>query len=430
MTIKIIKTLYAQKGEFIMNYLKKLLEPYRGLPSEIYVIFASKIINAMGCFVGPLMTLILTKKIGLSTATAGFYMSISGMLFMPTGVIGGKLADTIGRKKMIIIFESLACFLYIVCGFMKPNIYMIYVLMIAGAVMGFAGPAHDSIIADLTEPKNRNAAYALDYMGWNIGFAVGPVIGGLLFENHLKWVFIGDALTALIGLGLIFFFVKETIHLTKEDIADESRKLEKKEEGSIFKVLWNRKILLYFAIITFGYNFVYNQWGFMFPLQVSQTYGALGSKYYGYLASFNGIVVMIMTPLITKLLNKTENLTSIVYGGIFYTVGFGMLGLVNSMTFFFISVFVFTVGEIILSISVMPFIANHTPISHRGRMSGVLPLIMGLGYIVSPVVMGKVLMYISVQKSWFILGAVALISSMFMKVLKKLEDNSVEVEEA
>ncbi len=31
------------------------------------------------------------------------------------------------------------------------------------------------------------------YMGLNIGFAVGPIIGGLLFENFLKFVFIGDA---------------------------------------------------------------------------------------------------------------------------------------------------------------------------------------------------------------------------------------------
>ncbi|MFD3158575.1 MDR family MFS transporter [Haloimpatiens sp. FM7330] len=411
-----------------MKKIKELLSPYKGLPKEIYILFISKIINALGCFVGPLMTLILTEKIGMTKEMAGLYMSISGFLFMPTGLIGGKLADTIGRKKVIVIFEGLSAIFYIICGLMQPSLSMVYVLMVAGAFMGFAGPAHDSLIADLTEPKNRNAAYALSYMGWNIGFAVGPIIGGLLFHNHLSWVFIGDALTALIALSLIVFFIKETIHLTHEEITDESRKFEKREEGSIFKVLAKRPILIYFAIIIFGYNFVYNQWGFMMPIHVNEIYGSMGAKYYGYLASFNGIVVMFFTPIITKISSNIKNIKNVIYGGIFYAVGFGMLGIVNTLPFFFVSIFVFTIGEIILSISVTPFVVNHTPSSHRGRMSGILPMIMGIGYIVSPMVMGKALMYISIEKCWLILGAVAIISAFFMKKLDNYEEGKSDTE--
>ncbi len=49
-----------------MKYLKQLIEPYVGLPKEIYVIFVARIINAFGCFVMPLLTIILKDKIGLS----------------------------------------------------------------------------------------------------------------------------------------------------------------------------------------------------------------------------------------------------------------------------------------------------------------------------------------------------------------------------
>ena len=101
---------------------------------------------------------------------------------------------------------------------MGPSINMIYVLMLASMSMVIAGPAHDALIADLTTPKNRDGAYALSYMGWNIGFAIGPIIGGLLYENYLPLVFIGDAVTALISLSLIFIFIKETIHLTKQEV--------------------------------------------------------------------------------------------------------------------------------------------------------------------------------------------------------------------
>ena len=89
----------AQIKRYIPKFVLKLLEPYMGMPKEVYVIFISRIVNAIGCFVGPFLTLILTKKIGLSSDVAGFYMSIAGLLYMPASVIGGKLADTIGQKK-------------------------------------------------------------------------------------------------------------------------------------------------------------------------------------------------------------------------------------------------------------------------------------------------------------------------------------------
>jgi MFS family permease len=410
-----------------MKKISSLLDPYRGLPKEIYVIFVSKIINAMGCFVMPLLTLILTEKIGLSKEITGVYISASGLIFMPAAMIGGKLTDVIGRKKVIIIFDFISAMLYIVCGLMNPSISMIYVLMLASMSMFIAAPAHDALIADLTTPKNRDGAYALSYMGWNIGFAVGPIIAGLLYENYLPLVFIGDAVTALISLSLIFVFVKETIHLTKDEVTQEGRNLEAREEGTIISVLLKRPILIYFALCTFGYNFVYSQWSFMMPIHSMQNFQNLGAKYYGLMAGFNGLIVMIFTPLITKLSENTKYIRKMIYGGLLYAFGFGMLGVLNTLPFFFVSVFIFTLGEIILAISIAPFIANHTPMSHRGRMNAVLPIIFGMGYTLGPITMGKALGYISMESAWLVLGMVAIISSIFMFGLEKYDEKEKRI---
>ncbi|MHA5212490.1 hypothetical protein [Oenococcus oeni] len=73
---------------------------YRNLPREIYILFISLIIDAAGSFVQPLLTLILTEKIGLSAAESGLYITILGSLSAPGMIIGGKLTDLIGRKKL------------------------------------------------------------------------------------------------------------------------------------------------------------------------------------------------------------------------------------------------------------------------------------------------------------------------------------------
>ena len=405
-----------------MKKISTLLDPYKGLPKEIYIIFISRIINAAGCFVMPLLTLILTEKIGLSKEVSGMYISASGLLFIPAAMIGGKLTDIIGRKKVIIIFDILSAMLYIICGFMNPSINMIYVLMLASTSMVIAGPAHDALIADLTTPENRDGAYALSYMGWNIGFAVGPILGGLLYENHLPLIFIGDAITALISLSLISVFIKDTLHLTKQDVTGKGRDLETREEGSIISVLLKRPILIYFALCTFGYNFVYSQWSFMMPIHSNQNFLNLGAKYYGLMAGFNGLVVMLFTPLVTRASENTKHIRKMIYGGLLYAFGFGMLGILNTLPFFFVSVFIFTLGEIILAISITPFVANHTPMSHRGRMNAVLPIIFGMGYTLGPITMGKALGYISIESAWLILGMVAIVSSIFMCGLERYDE--------
>lgn len=401
-----------------MGKLMGLLKPYRGLPKEVYIIFLSRIINALGCFVMPLLTLILKEKIGLSEQMTGFYISISGLLFIPASMLGGKLADFIGRKKVIVVFDSLAIIFYTICGLMEPTINMIYILMLAGAAMNAAGPAHDSLMADLTTPETREGAYSLSYMGWNIGFAIGPAIGGMLYENHLRFVFFGDAFTALLALTLVVFFVKETIGETKKEITDENRALEKREEGSIFEVLIRRPILIYFALIVFGYNFIYSQWSYLMPMHILEKFPLHKAEYFGRLASLNGIIVMVFTPIITRIFYKTKHIRKMIYGGILYTIGFGMLGFFNTLMDFVISCFIFTLGEIVITISTMPFIANHTPASHRGRMSSVVPIIFGMGYMLGPITMGTILNYISIDGGWIVVGAIGIIFSCLMYVLE------------
>ncbi|WP_339063011.1 MFS transporter [Tepidibacillus marianensis] len=318
----------------MLTSFKRLFTPYRGLPKEVYVLFIAKIINAMGSFVLPLLTIILIDAIGLSKQTAGLFISIAGVLFIPASMLGGKLADSIGRKKVILIFDTLSSVLYIVIGFMEPSMMMVYMIALASMAMVTAGPAHDSLIADVTTPETRNGAYALSYMGWNIGFAIGPIIGGVLYKNHLPLVFIGDALTALIAIGLISFFIKETIDRTKEDIVEEERKLERREEGSIFSVLLKRPILIYFSFFAIGYSFAYSQWSYLLPMNIMDQYPNTGAKYFGILSSFNGFVVMIFTPILTKMMERIVNIRKVVYGVLFYAVGFGMLGFLNQIEFF------------------------------------------------------------------------------------------------
>ncbi|WP_304943627.1 MFS transporter [Vallitalea guaymasensis] len=413
-----------------MQRLMKLIAPYRGLKREIYIIFIAKTVNAMGAFVFPFLTLLLNNKIGLSESETGTFIAISGLLFIPSSLIGGKLSDIIGRKKLIVIFETLGILCYGACCFIQPTMLMAYLLLLSGILFGIAGPAHDAMTADLTTPEEREGAYSLNYLGFNFGYAIAMLFAGTLFEYNLKLFFLLDVVTGLIGITLIGLFVSETLHNSSKEISQD-RELEKKEEGSILDVLFSRPILIAFALALFGYRFVYSQWSFMLPLHAKDNFPADGAALYGALGTFNAIIVVVLTPVLTSLFSKKTNVKRVFYAGILFTIGFGMLGFISTKVAFFTSVFIFTLGEILEAISVMPFIMNHTPATHRGRMSSVLPITMGLGFTVGPLIMGHVLEATSFSFAWKICALIVGVSALWMIRINKNEIKSrVDEEEA
>ena len=227
-----------------LTNLTKIFNPYKGLSREIYILALGRMVNAAGSFIFPLITLILTIKIGVNKTDAGYIISAAGIFFMLSGVIGGKLTDCFGRKKLIITFNSLGAICYLIAAGLGTSIYLVPMVILAGFLMGIAGPASGGLIADITTPKTRDGAYSLFYMAINVGFTISPIIGGLLLKNYLWLLFLLDGVTCLISVLLIYIYIPESIHKAKE-VLGEDRKYEEHMEGSIFKVLLKRPILIF-----------------------------------------------------------------------------------------------------------------------------------------------------------------------------------------
>lgn len=412
-----------------MQYFIKVLSPYKGLPKEIYILFISKVINSLGTFVYPLLALILTQKIGLTKVQAGTYVTILAISQIPSLLLGGKLVDTFGRKKIIFIFQSLGAISYLLCGFLEPNMIMAFMIVLASCFYTVASSALEAVTADLTTPENRKSSYSLLYMGHNLGFAIGPILAGLLYKKYLSLIFIGDAITTIISITLFVVFIKETMKKKPqiEEIAtaiENKNNLEKHEEGSALSILLKRPILLYFALIMFIYQFAYSQWGFTLPLRMGDIFSEDGAKFYGLIAGFNGLIVIIFTPLLTSLLQKTNAIKAIAFGGIFYGVAFGLIGFIKFLPMFFLSIFIMTIGEIMVSINTGTFIANHTPASHRGRINSILPLIIGAGFTLGPIVMGKVMDSYGNTITWSCISISVFIGAFLMGILAKKDKQS------
>jgi MFS family permease len=215
-----------------MKKISSYFKPYKGLPLSIYIIFFASIVNNMGNFVGPFLTMFLTYRVGISIGVVGIIVAVNAGLGLIGTMIGGKLIDSIGRKKVLVVFGVAAGIGYALCAFISNPIIITGILMVSSFVGGFSHPVYSTITTDLTQGEQRNAAFSLNYMALNIGFSVGPLLAGFLYENYLMWFFLGDAITTFISIALVFIFVPETKPTKEEMEKSKAKTFESAEDGS------------------------------------------------------------------------------------------------------------------------------------------------------------------------------------------------------
>ena len=397
-----------------LNYFKV----YGGLPREVYIFFIAKVITCMGMLIMPLWTLILTQKIGLSIPQAGFMATIFAITQAPSLLFGGKLIDAIGRKKVLFFCQTMGSIFYILCACIPMSMMTAICIVIASDFYAVAQPAIDSLLADVTTPENRKASYSLHYFGLNLGYTIAPLLGGLLFQNHLSVLFVMDAVTTMLSTALIVVYVKEPDH--KRHLLASPEHPQSDVGMPVWKLLWRMRVLLYFLLVMVLYQFCYVQWTFLLPLQMSGIYLDGGARHYSYLVALNAFTVIAFTPLVTALSHKYRPLCVSFVSGLCFFASFVIFGLVLKLPLFMVAIFIFTIGEILNAVNLSTFLADQTPPTHRGRVNSLAAFSHGACQALGPMVMGNVVVLTGFHIAWWAIAALMLTGALCMLALNKV----------
>jgi len=409
-----------------MNPIKKYFNAYRGLPASLYILFGATVINSTGMFVFPFLTLYLTGRLGMTQEEAGFFIMMVSIAYIPANFIGGKIADTFGRKKLMVIAQVISGLLYIPCGFPGVGSNIRWFLLASVFFDGMTDPARTAMMTDLTTPETRRPAFSLTYLGHNLGFAVGMVIAGFLFEKYTSWLFWGNAIAILAAISLVAVKVKET-KPTHEQVEASfgTGQQDEGHRGNILQAILSRPNLIIFTALTGLYGFVYAQHRFILPLQTKAFFGDRGPVIYGTLMTLNAVMVIFLSTPIMTLTQHWKPINAVALAGILFALGFGLIGLSPSVLLIYITTAIWTLGEIVNATNEGTYVANHTPISHRARFQAFLPLLGGLGWTFSPPVVGAFTDRFGLRTAWPFLGAIAAIASIaiyYLGVAEKKAD--------
>jgi MFS family permease len=274
---------------------KSLSSLIEGLPPTYWLIWTGTLINRLGGFVIPFLTLYLTARREIPVSTAALMVSLFGAGSFLAQLTGGEFTDRLGRRPVMLMSFFVTPIFMVTLGLARDLALISLCTFMVGFFTDLYRPAVGAAIADLVPPESRTRAYGYNYWAINMGAAVAPLLAGWIADYNFLILFIGDALTTAVFGFIVLFGIPETRPA-------EAHYAAHLPIGKRISQLKGAPILLIFSLITLFFGIIYMQGYVTLPLDM-QAHG-LGPRGYGAAIAINGFLIILATIPISNMAAK------------------------------------------------------------------------------------------------------------------------------
>lgn len=357
-----------------------------GLPQPFWAIWAGTLVNRLGSFVLPFLSLFLTRGRGYSIGEAGLVLTAMGLGAAISQPIGGSLTDHVGRRQTMVggLVASGLTLLAVGAAHGLP------LLCASAFVYGLASelyrPASTAAVADLVSEELRPRAFALIFWALNLGFAVATLLGGFLADRGYWLLFVGDAATSIAFAAIVLRMVPETRPERHDD-----------ERGSVRDVLRDR-VMMALVLSVILQSVAYLQAFYTLPLAI--VHDGLGPKGYGEVIALNGVLIVALQPLLLGVLGRRGRGPLLLVANIILGLGFALTTFANTIPMHLLAVTVWTLGEILAAGQLGALVASIAPVHLRGRYMGVFGTAFGISAFLAPSLGTQTLQHLGEATLW------------------------------
>ncbi|MEM2915321.1 MAG: MFS transporter, partial [Candidatus Bathyarchaeia archaeon] len=194
----------------IRNNLRYMLY----LPGDAWVLaFSATIWSIGGAVVNPYQS-IYFSCVGSDSIFIGYLLAMSSGITALMQLIGGYVADSWGRRKVIVIFSFLSAASAFVYIFIDQHELLIIPIMLA-SIAGIYGPAFNAILTDSMQPELRTRGVASFTLVTSMPSIFCPYIGGMLMQRFgnllgLRIAYFLSGFFGILGVSYRALKLKET----------------------------------------------------------------------------------------------------------------------------------------------------------------------------------------------------------------------------
>ena len=377
-----------------------LLASLKALPRSAWILFFGTFLNKFGTFVLPFLTLYLTRQ-GYSLAQAGLAIGAYGVGTLLASALGGHLADTIGRRKTIVLSMFSAAVTMLLLSQARGLPAIIVLTAIAGLAGELYRPAGSALLADLVPAGRRVTAFSAYRMAFNAGWAFGPATAGFLAERGFFWLFVGDAVTsALFGCVALCALPRGGGSRERQGPWSEAFQVVRRDGRFL-------QLLLGAFVISLAFLQMFSTFG----LHVTNL--GFSPAVYGGIISLNGVLVVLFDLPISTVTRRFPARRVIALGYFLVGSGFALNAFTRTVPALILAMAVVTLGEMVMVPVSAAYVADLAPAHMRGRYMGVYGLVWAAALIIGPT-LGMKLLALGPAVLWLSCGVLGLVATAIM----------------
>jgi MFS family permease len=363
-----------------VGWLRRALAPtLSGLPTTFWWLWVGTLVNRVGAFVLPFLAFYLTDQLDLTPAFVGLVLATFGFGSIVATLLGGVLSDRMGRRPVLLISQLSTAVTLVALGLTTNPPAVLVLCGVLGLTSNTARPAFSAMMTDLVPAEDRVRAFSLNYWAVNLGFAIAPVLGGLLARSGYLSLFLVDAATTLVFAVLVFLRVPESHPALGAPRSATA--------GSMADVLRDR-VFLSFVLLSFGFAVVFMQHLSTLPVQMGDD--GLSPAQYGSVIALNGALIVLVTVPLTRWLQRYRRSRVLAVSSVFLGLGFGSTMWASTPGQYAATIVVWTVGEVIGASIGPAVVADLAPAALRGRYQGAFGFSFAAAALVAPLLGGAV----------------------------------------
>lgn len=391
-----------------MSLLQDYKKAFEGISRENWLLSIVLMINRAGFMAVPFIGLYVTEQMHRPKQDAGLIITLFGIGSIFASMLGGKLTDKFGFRKVQIGSAISGGLLFFVFG----SIQHFETLCVMAVVLSFFtdafGPANFTAIASYATKENITRAYTLNRLAVNLGWTLGISLAGMIaaYNYHLLFVFQGSV---NILCGLLIFFL-----LPKKDNVKKAKNETISNSNTALKP-WQDKTFMFFIVTCALMTICFFQMFRVVPIFFKEEW-KMNEFMIGLIMGLNGLLIVVFEMLlIAKIEHRHSPIYFVIIGVFLLAISYYLLALppFSPVLIALAAMVFFTFGEMLTTPFINTLVVQRSNPENRGLYAASYNMCWSISQVVGPSSGLFIAAHWGYTPIWLLLGCILMLCTFF-----------------
>ncbi len=387
------------------------LHALRGLNARLQALFMITLVFRTGTLAFPFYAAYLIHQHAIAPGTAGLLVGVYGAGALCTDLIIGGVIKRFSANRVILGSLLLNAALLLVIPSVDNTPALLLLSFLWGACYEAFTPATFSETVAHSSLETRKVAFSCNRLAINIGMAIGPLLGSLIFLRNADAVFYINALLSLLAFATCLRFARSLPVTPGAAVAG-------KDEGLPEQAPHERSRLLVILLAALPVHVAYA----LPPTFLSAyiiNYTELPAYYVGIIFFINALLVIVFEVPINLRMAHLSSSRSLIVGFLLAGSGFFLMGFGQIGALLLLATVLWSLGEMIVFPGITHYVSSISSRDSVARNLGYYSAGVNIGVMVAPSLAFMLVSRPALPSPWLLAGCVLLLFAIAVGVMKR-----------